>query len=285
MFDGGGSECHEDKSLRFEDTILSIFDQFVNRILMCNESPYELFPYSCEDKNCHHDKINRIMAIKTSAYSQLLPRRILIVEDNPLFHQQIQRAIEKMGIAGTLHICQSGGEAFELLEQPKLGLDLALIDLGLPDMSGIDVIHRIRRTFPNLPIMVISVIAAERSVLASIRAGARGYILKGDSEELIAQAIAQVLMGNYPITPSLAHALFKLAGAPSQQAGAVPFKLSPRELETLQHISRGYTYEEVGRLMGVALTTVQTNIRSLYRKLDAHSQGQAVTKAREAGLL
>lgn len=225
------------------------------------------------------------MLTPSATPTPLLPRRILIVEDNPLFHQQIQRAIEKLGIGGSLFICQSGAEAFELLEKPKLGLDLALIDLGLPDISGIDVIHRIRRSFPNLPIMVISVVTAERSVLAAIRAGAKGYILKGDSEELVSQAISQVLMGNYPITPSLAHALFKLAGAPSDQIGSTPFKLSPRELETLQLISRGHTYEEVGRLMGVAITTVQTNIRSLYRKLDAHSQGQAVTKAREAGLL
>lgn len=216
---------------------------------------------------------------------QLLPRRILIVEDNPLFQQQISRAIEYLGITGALHICQSGTEALSVLEQPKLGLDLALIDLGLPDMSGIDVIQRIRRIFPNLPIMVISVVTAERSVLAAIRAGARGYILKGDGEDLIAHAIYQVLMGNYPITPSLAHALFRLAGAPTGQAGSLEFKLSPRELETLQLISKGHTYEEVGRLMGIGLATVQTNIRSLYRKLDAHTQGQAVTKAREAGLL
>lgn len=215
----------------------------------------------------------------------MLPRRILVVEDNPLFHQQIKRAIDKLGIGGSLHICQTGAEAFELLEQPKLGLDLALIDLGLPDMSGIDVIQRIRRSFPALPIMVISVVTAERSVLAAIRAGARGYILKGDSEALISDAISQVLQGNYPITPSLAHALFKLAGAPVGHVGQLEFKLSPRELETLQLIAKGHTYEEVGRLMGIAVATVQSNIRSLYRKLDAHTQGQAVTKAREAGLL
>lgn len=225
------------------------------------------------------------MYTESASSKQLLPRRVLIVEDNPLYHQQIQRAIDQLGVGGAVYVCESGAQVFELLQQPRLGLDLALIDLGLPDMSGIDVIHRLRRSFPSLAVMVISVVSAERSVLAAIRAGARGYILKGDAEELIAQAISQVLMGNYPITPSLAHALFKLAGAPSDQVGSTPFKLSPRELETLQLIARGHTYEEVGRLMGVAITTVQSNIRSLYRKLDAHSQGQAVTKAREAGLL
>ena len=97
--------------------------------------------------------------------------------------------------------------------------------------------------------------------------------------------IEDVLRGNHPISPSLARVLFKLAGAPVAAAGAQDFGLSPRELETLRLISRGHSYEEVGSLMGVALSTVQSNIRNLYRKLDAHSQVQAVSKARDAGLL
>lgn len=216
----------------------------------------------------------------------MYPRRIMIVEDNPTHSRQIQNAVEKWGVVGTLHLCPTGEDVFKLLETPKFGLDLALIDLGLPDISGIEVIKRLRRGFPELPIMVISSISTERSVLSAIRAGARGYILKDDSEYVIAHAISQVLMGHYPITPSLAHALFKLAGSPTAaDLGDLNFKLSPRELETLQFIAQGLSYEEVGRKMGVALTTVQSNIRSLYRKLDAHSQGQAVSKARAAGLI
>ena len=216
----------------------------------------------------------------------MYPRRIMIVEDNPTHSRQIQNAVEKWGVVGTLHLCPTGEDVFKLLETPKFGLDLALIDLGLPDISGVEVIKRLRRGFPELPIMVISSISTERSVLSAIRAGARGYILKDDSEYVIAHAISQVLMGHYPITPSLAHALFKLAGSPTAaDLGDLNFKLSPRELETLQFIAQGLSYEEVGRKMGVALTTVQSNIRSLYRKLDAHSQGQAVSKARAAGLI
>jgi len=220
------------------------------------------------------------------ALPPMYPRRILIVEDNPSYSRQIQNALQKWGVVGALHLCATGDDVFKLLETPKFGLDLALIDLGLPDISGIEVIKRLRRAFPELPIMVISAISSERSVLSAIRAGARGYILKDDSEYVIAHAISQVLMGHYPITPSLAHALFKLAGSPTAaDLGDLNFKLSPRELETLQFIAQGLSYEEVGRKMGVALTTVQSNIRSLYRKLDAHSQGQAVSKARAAGLL
>jgi two-component system nitrate/nitrite response regulator NarL len=229
---------------------------------------------------------SRMSFHQVPALPPMYPRRIMIVEDNPTHSRQIQNAVEKWGVVGTLHLCPTGEDVFKLLETPKFGLDLALIDLGLPDISGIEVIKRLRRAFPELPIMVISSISTERSVLSAIRAGARGYILKDDSEYVIAHAIAQVLMGHYPITPSLAHALFKLAGSPAAaDLGDLQFKLSPRELETLQFISQGFSYEEVGRKMGIALTTVQSNIRSLYRKLDAHSQGQAVSKARAAGLI
>jgi len=109
-------------------------------------------------------------------------------------------------------------------------------------------------------------------------------VLKGQSEENLMATIEDVMRGNYPISPSLARVLFKLAGAP-MAAAAQEFGLSPRELETLRLISRGHSYDEVASLMGVALSTVQSNIRNLYRKLDAHSQVQAVSKAREAGLL
>ena len=134
--------------------------------------------------------------------------------------------------------------------------------------------------------MVISAIRAERVVIEAIRAGARGYILKTDSEAVIADAIADVLQGNYPISPALARALFKLAGAPEQRSEEeAEFRLSPRELETLQHIARGNSYNATAALMGVALSTVQTNIRNLYRKLDVTSQVQAINKARETGLI
>ena len=215
----------------------------------------------------------------------LAPRSTLIVEDNPVFIKKLRRTIENMGPVNALHICETGQEAQNKLGDPKLLLDLALVDLGLPDMSGIDVIKLVRGRFPKLPVMVISVVTEERSVIAAIRAGAKGYILKDDSETLIAQAVSHILAGNYPISPSLAYTLFKMAGAPQDIVGEMKFNLSRRELETLQFISKGHTYEEAGRLMGISVNTVQTHIRSIYSKLDVHTQGQAVTKAREAGLL
>jgi len=214
----------------------------------------------------------------------LQPRHLLIVEDNPVFRRQLERVLERLGLRANILSSATGTQALDLLELPRTQVDLAFLDLGLPDISGLEVIHAMRRRFPEAPVLVISVIDSERTLLAAIRAGARGYVLKGQSEENLMATIEDVMRGNYPISPSLARVLFKLAGAP-MAAAAQEFGLSPRELETLRLISRGHSYDEVASLMGVALSTVQSNIRNLYRKLDAHSQVQAVSKAREAGLL
>ena len=211
-------------------------------------------------------------------------RNIAVVEDNPTFRLLISEAIRHIGLKGNIMECSNGAVVMELLEQPQTRLDLALVDLGLPDMGGVEVIQAIRRRFSEIPILVISVISSERAVLAAIRAGANGYILKGDSAPSIGQAILEVLQGNYPISPSLARTLFKLAGAPTGKS-AISFSLSPRELETLQSIARGNSYEQTAALMGIGVSTVQSNIRNLYRKLEVRSQVQAVTKARDAGLI
>lgn len=212
-------------------------------------------------------------------------RCILLVEDNPEFEQRIYSAVRSLAIDGVVVSCRTGSQALDFLDDPRQKVDFALVDLGLPDISGVEVIAAVRRRFLDTPILVISVISAERSVLAAIRAGARGYLLKGDSDLSIRTAIEQVLLGNYPISPALARTLFKLAGAPGSAGNQPAIKLSSREIETLQHIARGNTYEEVAQLMGVALSTVQSNIRNLYRKLDVHSQVQAVTRARDAGII
>ena len=235
------------------------------------------FKYSC-------DAMSQEIPIHADS-PRFIPRRILVVEDNPLFEQVIGQVIESLGIDGKTYFCQTGSQALSLCDDNKVGLDLALVDLGLPDISGIEVIQGLRRRYPNLPIMVISVISTERSVLAAVRAGARGYILKGDSKAAITQAIQELMLGNYPITPALARYLFKMAGGATGTSANTEHKLSPRELETLQHLSKGHKYEEVARIMGIALSTVQYNIRNLYRKLDANSQMQAVTKARDQGLI
>ena len=167
----------------------------------------------------------------------------------------------------------------------SLDPSVVLVDLGLPDVDGIELIRTFSLQRPDLPIMVISVIASERSVLDAIRAGARGYILKTGSKATILDAVTDVLAGNYPLSPALARHLFRLAGAPAVSPSRDLPELSPREQETLKNIARGLTYEQTAMEMGVSLSTVQSHIRKLYRKLNVSSQLQAAQRARDSGLV
>lgn len=214
--------------------------------------------------------------------------RLLLVEDNPLFAEQICGAIEQMPQRWDVDRVSEGHQALALLNGSDYRFDLALVDLGLPDISGIDVIRACHKRFPEAPIVVISVMAAEPMVLKAIEAGARGYILKSESLDEITHGIAQVMEGVYPLSPSLARFLFrKLAGEVSKEepASDADFKLTPRELETLRYLSQGLTYEGVADKMGVALSTIQWNVRNLYRKLNVRSQVQAISKARDHDLI
>lgn len=212
-------------------------------------------------------------------------REILIIEDDPYFRRSIAEAIQQLGIPATLHEFSHGNEALDFFSNPAARVDVALVDLGLPDMDGIAVIRAIHQRFPNSPIMVISVVSSERKVIDSVRAGAIGYILKGDSSISVKHAIEQILGGNYPISPKIARYLFKLAGKAAMTGSSDIPRLTNQETALLALIAAGKSYKEAAEQMGVTLSTVQSYIRNLYRKLDVHSQMQAVSRARENGLL
>lgn len=214
--------------------------------------------------------------------------RLLVVEDNLTFSAQIAQSIEGLPQRWAITCVTEGRKAIELLIDKDGSFDLALVDIGLPDINGIEVIRACAAQSPEMPVVVISVVASEPVVLKAIEAGAKGYILKGDSFEAITQGIAQVLDGIYPLSPSLARFLFKkLTDESPKEAPSIEneFKLTPRELETLRHLAHGLSYQEVATQMGVALSTIQWNVRNLYRKLNVRSQVKAILKARDHDLI
>jgi len=222
-----------------------------------------------------------------AAASPEVERHLLLVEDNPVFATQLTDAVAQLPGRWQISAFPTGSEAMADIQLATARYDLALIDVGLPDMSGVEVIRAYRNHFPVMPIVVISVIAAEHSVLNAIRAGANGYILKSHSIAQIAHDVTQVLDGIYPLSPQLARFLFKQVTLPTakNEKSLDDFNLTPREVETLQHLAQGNSYEQVATLMGVALSTVQSNIRNLYRKLNVRSQAQAVSMAHSLNLV
>jgi hypothetical protein len=212
---------------------------------------------------------------------------VLLVEDNPSFEQSLVESLNALGLDKQITICNHGAHALRHLRAPDTQVDLVLVDIGLPDISGIEVVDAAHRRFKDAMILVISVVASEKSVIDAIRLGARGYLNKGDSSMAITQAIKDLMNGNFPISPSLARSLFKLAGSPVvvTKDEDTDFYLTAREIETLKLIGQGNSYTETANMMGVKLSTIQTNIRNIYRKLEVKNQMLAVDKARKAGLI
>lgn len=177
-------------------------------------------------------------------------------------------------------------------------LDVLLVDLGLPDGSGLDMIASMRRTQPHCAVMVSTVFADDDHLLAAVRAGALGYLLKDLPAHLIAEEIRSLHHGGSPINPRMARKLLQYqlaAGAantpePTAPASTAPkgdpdLRLSARESEVLHLAARGHTLDEVATKMGITRHTARSFIRRIYQKLQVGSRAEAVSAAMKRGLL
>ncbi|MCO4887934.1 response regulator transcription factor [Cupriavidus sp. WGtm5] len=216
--------------------------------------------------------------------------RVLIVEDDPLALRRLVQAVDLHAADAAVSGCASTvAEALAWLAQHQP--DVLLCDLGLPDGSGIDVIRNARERYPACECMVVTVFGDDQHVLASIEAGAIGYLLKDETTDRIAASIGELRAGGSPMSPLIARQVVnRLRGAPpeaaARDAGAgAGVTLSVRENEILDLISRGYTYAETARYLGLSVHTVQSHIKNIYGKLAVRSRGEAVFEAAKLGLL
>jgi DNA-binding NarL/FixJ family response regulator len=213
------------------------------------------------------------------------PQLALIVEDHAQFTQRLAEAFGALEAPWHLEAYHTGADAIAALQGMSTPPGLVLVDLGLPDMSGHEVIEVSRLCWPEAPVLVISVLTSAEAVLRAVRLGARGYLHKGESVRALSAAIDGVLAGEYPISPSLARHLFRLARLEALPDESEDDSLSPREVTLLRLLGQGYTYAEAARLMDVTIHTVRTFSRRIYQKLAVHSKREALDSARERGLL
>ncbi|CAN7596323.1 response regulator transcription factor [Variovorax sp. LjRoot84] len=221
--------------------------------------------------------------------------RIALVEDDFSMRERIARVVRA---DPSLELAHSAGTAREILEWlAENPVDVLLVDLGLPDRSGLDVIRDCRRTQPACAVMVVSIFGDEGNMVQAFEAGASGYLLKDGTEADLATHIRNLRAGGSPMSPVIARQLLRrwqahqqqeppAAVAPQAAAASSPHeRLSPREFEVLDLVSRGFPYAEVAVRMGVSVSTVQTHIRNIYGKLDVHNKSEAVFEARSLGWL
>lgn len=208
---------------------------------------------------------------------------VLIVEDNPEFAFHLSHAVSILERGWIIEVARTAQQALALAAKANRPFRLALVDIGLPDQSGIEVVRALTAKDPDLPVLVVSILSTEETVLSAIRAGARGYLLKDDSATIIRDAIEQVLNNQYPISPALARYLFRMVkSAPGNQN--LP-NLTARELDVLTGLADGMTYTEIAESLDLSLSTIRTHIQKIYRKLDAKTGSEAVAVAKTNQLI
>lgn len=203
---------------------------------------------------------------------------VLLIDDDAFFRATIERVLRNLDGIWQLNTTPDGLSALAALSEQGPCISLALINIDLPDLSGIELIAAASRHFPNLPILVITGVTDEGKFLSAIRAGAHGYLTKGIDEIFLQDSIIQVMQGQHPVCSSLTRHLFRLAGSPIAATDRKKSNLTPRELELLRLLSIGNSYAACADQMRISLSTIQTHIRNMYRKLNVSNQRQAIAK-------
>lgn len=210
---------------------------------------------------------------------------VVVVEDDPLVAAHVgcgvvaQEGLSLIATVGTL------AAARRVLDS---AVDLFILDLGLPDGSGIELIEEIRsRSGPEPRILVLSVLGDQETVLAAVLAGADGYLLKDLDSLDIGRQAADALTGGAPLSPSIAvYVLRHLRGQQElAKAGDADPLLSPREIELLQLLARGYNNRQAAVALSISPHTIGDHVKSIYRKLRVSNRGEAMVRALRSGLL
>lgn len=214
----------------------------------------------------------------------------MVVEDDATFQHMLCETIRSapdlqvQSIAGTLT------EALHILNGAPA--DVLLVDLGLPDGSGIEVIRVASERWPACGIMVSTAFGDEMHVMQSLEAGATGYLLKDSAADKIVAEIRSLHQGGSPISPLIARQILmrfrerdRPPSPPQTSEAANRPSLSAREQEVLEYITKGFTIEEIAGLLGVSRHTVQTFVRRIYKKLEVRSKAEAIYEARVRGMV
>lgn len=162
-------------------------------------------------------------------------------------------------------------------------VDILLSDLELPGISGVALIERAVKANPDLRALAYTINEQREVVFSALKAGAVGYVLKGDSAHELIEAIHAISRGESPISPAIARYLLETFHR--ENAAADQAALSHREVGLLKHVVAGHTYKEMGKRLGLSSHTIHTHIKNIYKKLSASSRGEALQRARMLGHL
>jgi two-component system nitrate/nitrite response regulator NarL len=211
------------------------------------------------------------------------PIRVLIIDDHSLFRSGIKLVLQRQADFELVGEAGSGLEGVK--DAKRLSPDVVLLDLHMPDMSGLETIPLLKDEAPNAQIVMLTVSEDAEDLLEALRIGARGYLLKNIDTDFLLQSIRRAAAGESVMSPQMGGKLADAMRAPSKVSGADSVKLSPREKEIIVKLARGDSNKEIARELDLSESTVKIHVQGILRKLNLASRVQAAVYAVEHGLV
>ncbi len=212
--------------------------------------------------------------------------RVLIIDDHTLFRSGIKLLLERQ--AGFTVVGEAGGALDGVKQAKKLKPEVILLDLHMPDTSGLQVIALLREEMPTAQIIMLTVSEDAEDLLEALRAGARGYLLKNIETDFLLDAIRRAAKSESVMSPLMANKLADAIRQPEKTSNPTDSsldKLSPREREVIMMLARGASNKEIARSLDLVESTVKIHVQGILRKLNLSSRVQAAVFAVEHGLV
>lgn len=210
---------------------------------------------------------------------------VVICEDDPRYRLGLEALIES---ERDLALAASFPSPVPLLRAAEAGTGaawkLAIMDIELPGMSGIEATRRLKRALPAVPVVMLTVFEEPRLIVEAICAGVDGYMLKRTPAAELVEGLRAIASGGSPLTPGVARVVLdvlRTSASPQRES----IELSEQELRVLRCMARGLVYKQVADELSISINTVRTYVRRLYKKLQTHTASEAVTKALRARLI
>ena len=211
--------------------------------------------------------------------------RILIADDHGLVRQGARTLLSQHGwkVVGE---AANGREAVE--KATKLKPDVAIVDIGMPELDGVEVTRQIRKAAPDTKVLVLTMHESDQMVHRALDAGAFGYLLKSDLTDCLAKAVKAVSEGKRFLTPKVSEIVlegFLKTGSPHQQEERAGTRTTPREIEIIRLLAEGKTNKEIAALLGITVSTVETHRSHIMLKLGLHSLAELIRYAMRHGII
>lgn len=205
--------------------------------------------------------------------------RILLADDHPMFSQGLKALLEREGFE-VVGQAEDGHEAVRMAR--KLEPDVAVLDLGMPLLNGVDAAREIHKRAPNTQVILLTMYEEDAYVLEALQAGIRGYVLKAQASSDLVGAIKQVVRGAIYLSPGISEAVVNAYMAKSE---VPPDPLTQRERQVLQLVAEGKTTKEIAAILGVSVKTAESHRTRTMQKLDIHETAGLVRYAIRRGLI